>query len=66
MIQVIALPEFEKSLKRLSKKYQSLKNEYLAFIESSEIEGPQGVHLGHNAFKARLAVKTNEKVKVEC
>ena len=63
MIQIIALPEFEKNLKRLSKKYQSLKNEYLSYIESSETLGPQGIHLGHNVYKARLAVKSKGKGK---
>ncbi|HAH23143.1 MAG TPA: hypothetical protein DCL77_05170 [Prolixibacteraceae bacterium] len=63
MIQIIALPEFEKDLKRLNKKYQSLKNEYLSYIESSEEKGPQGIHLGHNVYKARLAVKSKGKGK---
>ena len=63
MIRVIALPEFEKNLKRLNKKYQSLKNEYLSFIERSETEGPQGILIGHNTYKARLAVKSKGKGK---
>lgn len=63
MNQVIALPEFEKNLKRLSKKYQSLKNEFLTFVDKSETEGPQGVHLGQNTYKARLAVKSKGKGK---
>lgn len=63
MIQVIALPEFEKNLKRLNKKYQSLKDEFLTFIDKTEREGPQGVSIGNNTFKARLAVKSKGKGK---
>ena len=63
MIQVIALPEFEKNLKRLSRKFQSLKHEYFNFVDISETEGPQGDHLGNNAYKARLAVKSKGKGK---
>jgi len=63
MIRVIALPEFEKDLKRLNKKYQSLKNEYLSFIERSENEGPQGILIGLNTYKARIAVKSKGKGK---
>lgn len=63
MNHVIALPEFEKNLKRLSKKYQSLKNEFLSFVDKTEAEGPQGIHLGQNTYKARLAVKLKGKGK---
>jgi len=63
MIQVIALPEFEKNLKRLNKKYQSLKEEYLYFVEKTENEGPQGISIGKNTFKARLSVKSKGKGK---
>jgi len=63
MMQVIALPEFEKNLKRLNKKYQSLKDEFLIFVETTEKEGPQGVSLGKNTYKARLAVKSKGKGK---
>ena len=63
MNQIIALPEFEKNLKRLSKKYQSLKQEFLSFVDKTETEGPQGVYLGQNTYKARLAVKSKGKGK---
>jgi hypothetical protein len=63
MTRVFTLPEFDKNLVRFCKKYQSLKSEYLAFVELTENEGVQGVALGKGIYKARLAVKTKGKGK---
>jgi len=63
MINVYTIPEFDRSLVRLSKKYRSLKTEYLEFIEKVENEGVQGTPLGNGIFKARLAVKSKGKGK---
>ena len=63
MIEVYTIPEFERSLERLSKKYRSLKAEYLEFIEKIESDGVQGVSLGNGIFKARFAVKSKGKGK---
>jgi hypothetical protein len=63
MIQVIALPEFGKSLKRLSKKYVSLKQEFGQFLDLTEALGVQGTPLGNGLFKERLAVKSKGKGK---
>ncbi|MFA9392705.1 MAG: type II toxin-antitoxin system RelE/ParE family toxin [Prolixibacteraceae bacterium] len=63
MIQIITIPEFEKSLKKLSRKYQSLKAEYLDFIEETENNHLQGRSLGNGFYKARLSVKSKRKGK---
>ena len=63
MIKVYTIPEFDRSLVRLSKKYRSLKTEYLEFIEKIENEGVQGTALGNGIFKARFAVKSKGKGK---
>lgn len=42
MIKVDTIPEFDKSLVKLSMKYRSLKAEYLEFIEKIEKDGVQG------------------------
>jgi len=63
MIRVETIPEFEKSLKRLSKKYPSLKNEYADFVEKSENNGVQGRPFGNGFFKARISVKSKGKGK---
>lgn len=63
MIKVYTIPEFDRSLVRLSKKYKSLKTEYLEFVEKVETDGVQGVSLGNGIFKARFAVKSKGKGK---
>jgi hypothetical protein len=63
MIKVDTIPEFDKSLVMLSKKYRSLKAEYLEFIEKIEKDGVQGDPLGKGIFKARLGVKSKGKGK---
>lgn len=63
MIKVYTLPEFDKSLIRLSKKHRSLKADYIDFLEKVETNGVQGVPLGGGIYKARLAVKSKGKGK---
>ena len=63
MIKVVTIPEFDKSLKRLSRKFPSLKVEYLEFIEKTERENVQGRSLGNGFYKARLSVKSKGKGK---
>jgi len=63
MIKVLTIPEFDKSLKRLSRKFPSLKDEYQEFIEKSEKENVQGRSLGNGFYKARLSVKSKGKGK---
>lgn len=63
MIKVLTIPEFDKSFKRLSRKFHSLKEEYQEFIEKTEIENVQGRSLGNGFYKARLSVKSKGKGK---
>lgn len=44
--KILPLPFFEKQLKRLSKKYPSLKEEFLQLFESLEENPIQGTYLG--------------------
>ena len=60
---VIAVPKFKKELKKLVKKYPSLKIEFATLIESLETEPEQGTALGHNCYKIRLAIKSKGKGK---
>jgi len=55
--------EFEKSLKRLSKKYPSLKADYLAFLKELEINPFMGDEIFPNCRKARIAIKSKGKGK---
>jgi mRNA-degrading endonuclease RelE of RelBE toxin-antitoxin system len=56
-------PEFEKSLKRLNKKYPSLKADYLAFLRELEINPMMGDEIFPNCRKARVAIKSKGKGK---
>ncbi len=57
------LPKFEKNLKRLVKKYPSLKDEYIELIQSLKDSPQQGFCLGNNCYKIRLAIKSKGKGK---
>ncbi len=49
--EVFATPGFLEDLKRLLKKYPSLKSEVVALISSLEINPAQGLSLGKNCYK---------------
>lgn len=54
---------FEKELKRLSKKFHSVKNEFNDLI-AEIIENPEiGTSLGNNCYKIRLAISSKGKGK---
>jgi len=55
--------EFEKSLKRLSKKYPSLKADYLSFLSELEKNPLLGDEIFPNCRKARIAIKSKGKGK---
>ena len=61
--KVKTIPNFDKALKRLAKKYASLKAEYISLIDSLEMEPKQGVNLGNNYYKIRLAIASKNKGK---
>jgi mRNA-degrading endonuclease RelE of RelBE toxin-antitoxin system len=57
------IPKFEKELKRLAKKYPSLKNEYVELVQSLKKEPEQGISLGNNCYKIRLSIQSKGKGK---
>ena len=57
------VPEFEKSLKRLSKKYPSLKADYLAFLSELKKNPTMGDEIFPNCRKARIAIKSKGRGK---
>jgi mRNA-degrading endonuclease RelE of RelBE toxin-antitoxin system len=57
------VPEFEKSLKRLNKKYPSLKADYLVFLSELENNPMMGVEIFPNCRKARIAIRSKGKGK---
>jgi len=56
-------PEFEKSLKRLNKKYPSLKTDYLDFLKELESNPTMGDEIFPNCRKVRIAIKSKGKGK---
>jgi len=58
-----SLPFFDKQLKRLVKKYPSLKNEFAKLIQTLSNEPKTGTSLGHDCYKIRLAIASKRKGK---
>ena len=61
--KVLAIPPFDRQLKKLAKKYPSLKREFLALIESLEMNPVQGSFIGKNCYKVRLAIASKGRGK---
>ena len=60
---VKTIPKFEKELKRLSKKYPSLKNEYIELVLDLKENPDQGISLGSNCYKIRLSILSKSRGK---
>jgi len=54
---------FEKQAKRLLKKYPSLKKELLQLIHKLKENPSQGIGIGKNCYKIRLAIASKRKGK---
>ncbi|HKB44154.1 MAG TPA: hypothetical protein VKC90_07185 [Chitinophagaceae bacterium] len=59
-----ATPEFLKEAKKLAKKYPSLKNDIAGLAERLATNPTQGIPLGKDAYKFRLAITSKGKVRV--
>ena len=61
--KIFTIPPFDKQLKRLVRKYPSLKKEFPIFVNSI-IENPkQGDGVGNDCYKIRLAISSKGKGK---
>ena len=60
---VKTIPRFEKELKRLAKKYPSLKAEYIALVKSLSENPEQGISIGNRCFKIRISIISKGKEK---
>ncbi|NJK95605.1 MAG: type II toxin-antitoxin system RelE/ParE family toxin [Bacteroidales bacterium] len=54
---------FDKELKRLSKRYPSIKNDFKALVDSLKEEPKQGQALGKDCYKIRMAISSKGKGK---
>ena len=61
--EVLTIPPFEKQLKKLCKKYSSLKSEFAELIESLETNPTRGTGLGNNCYKIRISIASKGKGK---
>lgn len=60
---VLTIPPFDKQLKRLARKFHSLKAEYAKLIETLEKNPVQGTPLANNCYKIRFAIASKGKGK---
>ena len=54
--EVLTIPPFDRQMKRLAKKFPSLKAEYSALVEELEKNPEKGIPTSNNCFKIRLAI----------
>ena len=61
--EFIPTDEFARELKRLAKKYKSLKEEFEELQNQLELNPSLGINLGNNTYKIRLAIKSKGRGK---
>lgn len=61
--KVETIPNFDRELKRLAKKYPSLKAEILQLGDSITENPTSGTSIGRNCYKIRLSIKSKGKGK---
>lgn len=54
---------FEKEFKALCKKHKSAKEDFVAFIKTLQETPSQGISLGNDCYKIRIAIKSKSKGK---
>jgi len=57
------IPKFEKELKRLAKKYPSLKADFSQLLITIKHDPTQGTSLGNECYKIRMAIASKGKGK---
>jgi len=60
---VLTIPPFDRQLKRLARKFPSLKAEYANLIDELSENPERGVSLGNDCFKIRLAIASKGRGK---
>ena len=60
---IIAVPPFIRDLKRLAKKFPSLKSEYQQLVKELKENPEKGIPLGYNLYKIRLAIASKGRGK---
>lgn len=60
---ILPTPEFSRELKKLSKKYASIKSDVSQLLISLEEDPALGQSLGNNCYKIRMAISSKNKGK---
>lgn len=60
---IIAIPNFKREIKKLNKKFSSLKSDYKGLLESLHQKPRQGTSLAQNCYKIRMAITSKGKGK---
>jgi mRNA-degrading endonuclease RelE of RelBE toxin-antitoxin system len=61
--KVKSISVFERQTKKLFKKYTSLKGELLNLVAELKENPEQGIHIGKNCYKIRMAIASKGKGK---
>jgi hypothetical protein len=61
--KIILIASFQKELKRLAKKYPSIKDDFSALVDIVQTNPQYGISLGKNCFKIRLSIASKGKGK---
>ncbi|MEQ9466392.1 MAG: type II toxin-antitoxin system RelE/ParE family toxin [Ekhidna sp.] len=61
--EIIATPHFKREIKKLSKKYKSLKVDFSRLVDQLKSNPSQGTPLGNDCFKIRMAITSKGKGK---
>ncbi len=61
--KIVPTPPFERELKRLAKKYPTIKKDISALVDELESNPNLGVSLGNNCFKVRMAISSKGRGK---
>jgi hypothetical protein len=62
-INIVALPQFQKEIKQLSKKYISLPNDFENLLVALEKNTATGESLGNNCYKIRMKIASKHSGK---
>jgi hypothetical protein len=60
---ISTIPLFDRQAKSLAKKYPSLKSDLICLIENLKTDPEQGIPLGNNFYKIRLAITSKGRGK---
>jgi len=62
--KILSIPLFDKQTKRLAKKYPSLKIDLIEFLKNLTEKPEQGISLGNNFYKSRLAISSKREGQI--